>query len=235
MGMTLLKTKTESTLLASYRLISFDKIPSTQTYAHELIASKRAADKTVILAEAQSAGRGRYRRQWVSHHGNLYASFIFNIEERDPKLSYAVAVAVADAMISFGISPNIKWPNDILIDGKKVCGILIEYAKDFVIIGIGVNIKSNPTIAKYETTKLANYADVGRDEFLTRLMKSLDTWIGRDFSDVQKRWMNLALGLNKTIQYRGHLAELIGINAEGALVLRIGSEYMMTYGDEISM
>lgn len=220
----------------AYKLISFDKIPSTQLYAHELIAKNQATNKLVIMAEAQSAGRGRYRREWVSHHGNLYASFIYKSEERDPKLSYAVAVAVAETLISFGIEPNIKWPNDILIDGKKVSGILIEYAKDYVIVGIGINIKSNPTVQKYETTKLNKYnKKITRDDLLSALMKSLDFWMKRNFADVRVRWTELAAGLNKTILYRGKRAELIGLNEDGALVLRDGAEYILTYGDEISL
>ena len=117
--------------MGAYKLISFDKISSTQDYAHDLIAQKTATDKTVITALAQSAGRGRYRRTWVSHHGNLYASFIYKITERDPRLSYAVAVAIAETLISFGLNPQIKWPNDVLIDGKKISGVLIEYSQNF--------------------------------------------------------------------------------------------------------
>jgi BirA family biotin operon repressor/biotin-[acetyl-CoA-carboxylase] ligase len=221
--------------LANYRLISFDKIPSTQLYAHELVASARAADKTVVLADAQSAGRGRYRRAWVSRRGNLYASFIYAVEERDPRLSYSVAVAIAETLLSFGVDPRIKWPNDILINGKKVSGVLIEYARDFVIIGIGVNIKSCPAVPEYETARLSDSANVGRDELLGALMKNLDVWMKRDFGSVRKRWMDLATGLNKTIKRRGRPVELIGINEDGALVLRSGSEYIMAYGDEISM
>ncbi|MDR1337920.1 MAG: biotin--[acetyl-CoA-carboxylase] ligase [Rickettsiales bacterium] len=219
----------------TYKLISFDKIPSTQLYAHKLISQSCAADRTVVLADAQSAGRGRYRRAWVSHHGNLYASFIYSAEERDPKLSYAVAVAIAETLVSFNIEPTIKWPNDILIDGKKASGVLIEYAKNFVIIGIGINIKSNPTVPEYETAKLGDYADVSRDELLAALIKNLDIWLKRDFEIVRNRWTDLAAGLNKTIKHRGRLVELIGINENGALVLRKGSEYIMAYGDEISI
>jgi BirA family biotin operon repressor/biotin-[acetyl-CoA-carboxylase] ligase len=219
----------------SYKLISFDKIPSTQTYAHELIAGGTAFDHTAVLADAQSAGRGRYRRAWVSHHGNLYVSFIFASPERDPRLSYAVAVAMAETLIGFGTLPKIKWPNDILIDGKKMCGILIEYSRDFVIVGIGANIKTNPTVENYETTKLDNYANVSRDELLGALMRNLDIWMSCDFADVRERWMELAAGLNKTISFRGRRVELIGINDDGALVLRSGSEYIMTHGDEITL
>jgi len=218
--------------LANYKLLSFDKISSTQTYALNMVATGQARDHTVIMAEAQSAGRGRYRRTWISHHGNLYASFIYDAEERDPRLSYMIAVAIAETLIHFGMHPKIKWPNDILIDGKKVSGTLTEYAGRFVIIGIGINIKSNPTV---ETTKTDNYVKVDKSDILNKLMKNLDKWRNTDFPLVRARWMDLATGLNKIVKYRGEDVELIGINENGALVLRDGSRYLMAYGDEISM
>lgn len=221
--------------MAGYKLISFDKIPSTQTYALDLIARGAARGHTVVVAQAQSAGRGRYRRTWVSHHGNLYASFIFASENRDPRLAYVVAVAIAETMISFGVRPTIKWPNDILIDGAKVCGVLIEYAGAFVVIGIGINIKSNPTVPEYQTTKLERYADIERTDLLNRLMRNLDKWMRTDFATVRARWMELATALNKVVRYRGENVELIGINESGALVLRRGTQYLLAYGDEISM
>lgn len=221
--------------MAGYKLISFDKIPSTQTYALDLIARGAARGHTVVVAQAQSAGRGRYRRTWVSHHGNLYASFIFASENRDPRLAYVVAVAIAETMISFGVRPTIKWPNDILIDGAKVCGVLIEYAGAFVVVGIGINIKSNPTVPEYQTTKLERYADIERTDLLNRLMRNLDKWMRTDFATVRARWMELATALNKVVRYRGENVELIGINESGALVLRCGTQYLLAYGDEISM
>ncbi len=221
--------------MAGYKLISFDKIPSTQTYALDLIARGAARGHTVVVAQAQSAGRGRYRRTWVSHHGNLYASFIFASENRDPRLAYVVAVAIAETMISFGVRPTIKWPNDILIDGAKVCGVLIEYAGAFVVVGIGINIKSNPTVPEYQTTKLERYADIERTDLLNRLMRNLDKWMRTDFATVRARWMELATALNKVVRYRGENVELIGINESGALVLRRGTQYLLAYGDEISM
>ena len=224
----------------NYKLYSFDKIPSTQTYAHELIAGGNADDRMIILAAAQSAGRGRYRRKWISHHGNLYASFVYKSDGRAPTLSYAVAVAVAETLASFGIRPRIKWPNDILVDGKKISGILIEYSKNFVIIGIGVNIKSNPTVSDYETTKTDNYKKkITRDDFLEVLIEKMDLWLGRirrgNFESVRAKWMGYATGLGAEIMYQGRPAVLCEINAEGALVLRRGSEYMLVHGDEISM
>lgn len=200
-----------------------------------MVATGQARDHTVIMAEAQSAGRGRYRRTWISHHGNLYASFIYDAEERDPRLSYMIAVAIAETLIHFGMHPKIKWPNDILIDEKKVSGTLTEYAGRFVIIGIGINIKSNPTVDKYQTTKTDNYVKVDKSDILNKLIKNLDKWRNTDFPLVRARWMDLATGLNKIVKYRGEDVELIGINENGALVLRDGSRYLMAYGDEISM
>ncbi|MBQ0013564.1 MAG: biotin--[acetyl-CoA-carboxylase] ligase [Proteobacteria bacterium] len=221
--------------MATYKLISVGKIPSTQSYAHDLIARGNAGNNTVIIADAQTAGRGRFRRTWVSHHGNLYASFIYTCDERDARLAYSVAIAVAETLIAFGIYPNIKWPNDILVDAKKIAGILIEYYSRFVVVGIGINIDDSPTVPEYKTTKMADFVTVSREDVLNKLMKNMTKWINAGFSSVRTRWMDMAIGLNKTIKYQGSPAELIGINENGALVLRRESKYFLVYGDEIVM
>ena len=219
--------------MAGYKVLSFDKISSTQTYAHEYVANGTATDHMIVCAAAQFAGRGRYRRKWVSHHGNLYASFIFRIIERDPRLSYAIAVAIADTLSALGIGPQIKWPNDILIDGKKIAGVLIEYVGKFVIIGIGINVHTNPTVDEYKTTKLDNYANIELPELLSRLARNIDKCMNADFDSVRRRWMDMAIGLNKLVKYRGEMVELIGINDTGSLVVRSGPEYFLVHGDEI--
>ena len=221
--------------LAGYKVVSFDKISSTQSYAHDMIAQGIASDHMAIVAAAQYAGRGRYRRKWVSHHGNLYVSFIFNSPERDPRLSYAVAVAVAETIISYGVNPQIKWPNDILVNNAKISGVLIEYVGRFVIIGIGINVHTNPTVPEYKTTRLDEYTDVDVTDVMSRLVKNLDKFIKADFDVVRKRWMALAAGLNKLVKYRGEMVELIGVNDNGALVVRRGPEYLLVHGDEILM
>ena len=228
-----LKTAMGCTVLAGYKLISLEKIPSTQDYALELISGGRASDKTAIVAAAQSAGRGRLRRTWVSHHGNLYVRFIFASPERDARLSYSVAVAVAETIASFGVRPTIKWPNDILVDNKKISGTLIEYSGDFVVVGIGININSNPTVDRYKTTRLENYSQIPMMELLNRLMRNLDKWRRADFRAVRARWTELAACLDRPVKYRGEMADLVGINENGALILRRGSRYLLVYGDEI--
>lgn len=228
--------KMEFIKLANYKLISFDKIPSTQQYAHEMISAGRATDHTAILAAAQSAGRGRYRRTWVSHHGNLYVSFIFNRAGYDGRLAYMVGIATAMAIASYGIDARIKWPNDILIDNKKASGILIEYSGEFVIIGIGVNITTCPTVnATYKTTRLNDYANVERIDLLGRIMNQLDEWMSTDFSIVQKKWNELSIAINRKIMWRGNEYKMIGIDGNGALVLTHNDETVHVWGDEIEV
>ena len=220
----------------NYKLISFEKIPSTQDYAHDLIAKKLAENKTIVVAQSQTSGRGRYKRKWVSHSGNLYASFIYKISDRDPKLSYAIGVAIAETLISFGIEPRIKWPNDVLVDGKKISGTLIEYSQNFVIVGIGINIKTCPKLDEYKTEKMHSFnKNISVNDVLSVLIKKIDKWRRANFESVRERWLDLAMCLNKTVKYQGKPAVLIGLNNDGALILRSGSKYFLTYGDEINI
>ncbi len=223
------------TFLGGYKLISMGRIPSTQTCAHDLIAAGRGDDGTVIMADTQTAGHGRHARQWVSEAGNLYVSFIFDVVRRDSRLAYAMAVAVADTIAAWGISPQIKWPNDILIDGAKVCGILIEYVENKVIVGIGVNIRSAPVVRKYPTTWLGRYADVKRGPVLARLMERIEFWCHAEFADVRRAWMERAVGINKTILYHDTPYQMIGLDENGALILRQGNQEIKVYGDEINI
>lgn len=219
--------------LAGYKLLSFDKIPSTQDYALDLIARGVVCDCTAVLASAQTMGRGRYRRKWVSHHGNLYISLIYLSPERNPHLSYSVAVAVAETIASFGLHPTIKWPNDILVDNKKISGILIEYSSDYVVVGIGINVNSNPKVDAYKTTKMDVYSEIPMNELLNRLLRNIDYWRTADFRSVRSRWMEMGACINRPVKYQGQPAVLVGINENGALVLRRDTKYMLVYGDEI--
>ena len=227
------KTTMENIKLAAYKLISLDKIPSTQFWAHDLIAKKSATDKTIITATAQTTGHGRYGRNWVSHSGNLYASFIFKITKRNPKLSYAMGVAVAETLIHFGLNPKIKWPNDILIDDKKISGILIEYNQNFVVIGIGINIKSAPTVKEYHTAKMDDYVKTSVVDVLNVLIKKIDFWRNANFDDVRKRWIELAFGIDKKIKYHNKKFDFVGLSDDGALILRDDKNDVFIYGDEI--
>ncbi len=118
--------------------IRLDLIDSTNTYAKEHAASFPKDRITCVTAEEQSAGRGRYKRKWVSPRGvNIYATFYFRLPAKTIHLGclgHVIALSLAACLIQKGFKPKIKWPNDLLVSGKKISGVLCEtqFVKDSV-------------------------------------------------------------------------------------------------------
>ena len=181
---------------------------------------------TVVMAETQTAGRGRYGRTWQSPKGNLYMSLVLpDMGKNTPYIAFLTAVAVADSLPDFNVS--LKWPNDVLLDGKKLAGILVEKVGDKVIVGIGMNIVSNPTEnVLYPTASLE-----GRLRPMTvakRILLQYNTLLElldkKGFKAIRARWLSCAKGLGQAMSV--HLADsevqgiFKGISATGALLLK---------------
>ena len=197
----------------------FESIDSTNVYAARL-AREGVAEGTVVIADAQTGGKGRLGRNWVSPPGvNLYLSTILRPDKPAsfaPQLSLLAAVAVAEAISQqTELAPSIKWPNDVLVAGKKVCGILTEMQaqrKDLqqpqaVVVGIGVNVNA-PLSAfpeelhdKATSLRLMSGEPIDRVAFtaclLTHLEKLYILWLEEGFPVVKSAW-------------EGHAAELLG-------------------------
>ena len=153
-------------LPAGFRLYRFGSVASTNDAARRL-AEQDAPDRTVVLAEAQTAGRGRYSRQWASPRGNLYVSYILRpalLPRHAAQIGYVAAVAVHETVAALTGKPSAiacKWPNDVLVDGEKIAGILPESsigaggALDWIVLGIGINIVSAPADTVRPATSLA--------------------------------------------------------------------------------
>ena len=103
----------------------FREVGSTQDEARRLLGSGDARPGHVVVADEQRAGRGRFGRDWLSPTGGLYATFLL---EGDPAIAVASGVAVAQALTRLGVDARLKWPNDVLVEGRKLGGILIETA-----------------------------------------------------------------------------------------------------------
>jgi BirA family biotin operon repressor/biotin-[acetyl-CoA-carboxylase] ligase len=171
----------------------FPTVTSTNDVAKEL-ATKGAREGTVVIAETQSRGRGRLGRKWVSPKGGLWFSIILR-PEMNPKdalkltlMASAVVAKVIKDM--FKLKTEIKHPNDVVINGKKVCGILTEIRTkgdmlDFVVIGIGINANINlDSFPKYLRKSLTSLKeelkeDVDRERFLHTLLEELEEWYKR--------------------------------------------------------
>ncbi|MDR0734184.1 MAG: biotin--[acetyl-CoA-carboxylase] ligase [Elusimicrobiota bacterium] len=127
-------------------IIEFDALASTNTYAKENIDKLGHFD--IVLAAVQTAGRGRRGRTWLSREGGLYFSVVLKPHKAQPAFTHAMALSVCDTLKAYGAPVYIKWPNDVLARGKKLCGILSEavFENNFlkgIIIGAGINVAQN--------------------------------------------------------------------------------------------
>ena len=162
----------------------YDSVNSTQDIARENLKPY-----TLIQAKAQSAGKGRHGRGWVSQKGNLFFSFVFNpdcapSEYGQVALKTGLALGKAIEEIS-GKKAMLKWPNDILMEGQKCAGILIETEKNNLIIGIGVNTQMAPSGA---CALSINDNNALRDAFCAHF----DKLIPMNFLDVRQQWLSMA-------------------------------------------
>ena len=225
----------------------FDAIDSTNTYAMQL-AREGAAEGTVVVADAQSGGKGRLGRTWVSPAGvNLYCSTILRPSvpaALAPQMNLVAAVAVAEAIVEVcGITPTIKWPNDVLLKGKKVCGILSEMQTGqaradtlkAIIVGIGVNLNTQRDAFPEELREKASSLllitgePVERGVFaaslLTHLEQSYLLWVQEGFTVLRSAWERYASDLiGKQIAVaapEGALSgTVLGLDTDGALLVR---------------
>jgi BirA family transcriptional regulator, biotin operon repressor / biotin---[acetyl-CoA-carboxylase] ligase len=183
----------DSSLPDGWRLEVLEEAGSTND---ELRSRGDEARGLVVLAERQTAGRGRRGAAWVSAPGeSLTFSVLLRPTEGKalwPRLSLAAGLAVAEALGRFGVEAQIKWPNDVLVGGKKICGILVEAAADFVIVGIGLNVGTREFPEGLDATSMCLElgAEVQRAEVLSQVLRSLNGWsgeIGAGFPDLLER------------------------------------------------
>ena len=215
-----------------WEIKQFNSLESTNTTA------RGCAPGTVVMAETQTAGRGRYGRVWQSPAGNLYASFVFERNKQyDMYMSFLTGLALAESLPEFNV--RLKWPNDVLLDGKKVAGILLETTEDKIIVGIGVNLISNPDKNMlYPTANLGGrLSAIGLVKRLIiqydALMEVLKT---KGFKKIRARWLDLAVGYKETISVHLPNEEVIGvfqdISDEGTLILKTkDGKRQITAGD----
>ena len=228
----------------------FDAIDSTNTYAMQL-AREGASEGTVVVADAQSGGKGRLGRTWVSPAGvNLYCSTILRPAVPAafaPQMNLVAAVAVAEAIVEVcGITPTIKWPNDVLVKGKKICGILSEMQTSqtghthtdtlkAIVVGIGVNLNAQRDAFPEELREKASSLllltgeSVERSIFAARLLTHLEQfyllWLQEGFVVLRSAWERYASDLiGKQIAVAASEGTMsgtvLGLDTDGALLIR---------------
>ena len=212
-----------------WNIKKYNEVTSTNDVAKSL--AEADCRKTVIVAEHQTAGRGRRGNSWISQKGNLFFSQVFNHKSNISELVFVSSLSLLETIKSFYPSLNIsiKWPNDILINDKKTAGILIEKAdNDMVIIGIGVNIYQSPKIEQvsYPTACIDETGGLDKDDFLLKYLSIFDNNYAismKDFNIIRENWLKNVTRLNQKIKVKrkDKIDEGIfkGIDEQGLLLL----------------
>ncbi len=236
-----------------YDLRAFDVLDSTNAECRRL-AAEGARGNIWVAAAAQSAGRGRRGRAWQSPKGNLFASLLYAIDcdlATASQLSFVSALAVRDTVADImqsGTRVSCKWPNDILVEDRKISGILLESTGEggarpgHVIIGIGVNVNSHPAGTPFPATSLK--AELGREIETAAVMQGLaqsmahwvTCWRDHGFPLIRRAWKETARGLGDEIIVRLPKEDLRGrfvdLDDRGALILEFdGERRHITAGD----
>jgi BirA family biotin operon repressor/biotin-[acetyl-CoA-carboxylase] ligase len=229
-------------------VVRVGRVDSTQAVAFAL-AAQGAADRTVVVAESQAAGRGRRGHVWLDEPGaSLLCSVILRPRlepARLPLLSLGAAVAVAEALAEVtGLTPRLKWPNDVLVAGRKIAGILLESrlgAAPLVVLGIGVNLAQRRFPADLEaratSVVLAGGRPVDGDTLLGPLLEAFDRQrdgLERGVLDQTLAcWRALADTLGRTVSVDGVRGVAIDVDDDGALVVAEGDRRHRVVAGEI--
>ena len=229
-------------LRGPFRVYIYKTLPSTNTFLMQHHAE--FPDYSVIWALEQTAGRGRFQRTWVSAPGrDLSFSILLPLGDMQadlrqtglPNFPQALALAVCRMLQKQGLTPSLKWPNDVLLEGRKVCGILCEVAQrlpaNAVVAGVGVNLNSSAedlSAAGKPATSMAQVAGRAYDLqtvmecFLGELHEVLAVFFRQGFPGIYDAMRDLFTGLDRTFCLQtatgGHIGRIAGINRDGTLL-----------------
>lgn len=232
------------------------KVGSTNEWAKEL-AEKGAAEGTVTLAQVQTAGRGRLGREWISPRGGLWFSIILRPNQKAQqaaKLVFVASLAVAEVLHQkYGLRTKTKWPNDVLVNGRKICGILAEMNTkgeyvNHVILGVGLNanFSVNDSLPdQLKTEAISIETELGKKIRLENLLEALlekmeavyYSFLETGFRPVLERWKLYAEFLGKRIVANEEHQSLKGVasdvDVDGALIMKLenGATRRILVGD----
>ena len=217
-------------------LLFYESVGSTNEEAKRLAVSG-VDSGTVVWAREQLSGKGRHGRTWSSPPGNLYASIVQRPScklSEGPQIGFVTSVSLIESIQSLtGINATLKWPNDLLINEKKVAGILLEsFASendklDWIIIGVGVNIMNCPSDIKNTTCLYAEGGKVSVETllqgFLVNLYTKISEWDEHGFERVRNQWMMYAPIQGSRVRVRLPIGEVTGkycgLDSSGNLII----------------
>ena len=220
-----------------WNIITLDEVDSTNEYARRIAPT--APEGTVVVAKRQTAGRGRKGRRWASPEGGLWMTVILKPKsgpEHVTKLVFVGALAVVDTLNEYGIRGALKWPNDVLVDGKKIAGILSECRLNhFALLGIGLNV-NNEIPDELRESAVSMKEVLGRaidlEEVLNRVLRNLSRWYGLFRNGRHGEILKAVKGSSAVLGKRVRIIEDGEIIAEGIAVDIDNSGALILKGEE---
>lgn len=244
-------------LVPGHTVRFYETLDSTNEEGLRLIRKGQGQDGLWIVAETQTKGRGRLGRAWVSEKGNLFATHLIRLKipmNHASELSFVAALAVFHAIndvLKGRVTLSFKWPNDVLLDRKKVAGILVESEsgpENWVVIGFGINIENVPKNVSWPATFLQEKINkkINKNILLEKLSKAwgtalLNLYQENGFAMTRKLWLMSAEGLGQHMRVRVGDEELCGVfeglGARGELVLKLpnGAKKAIISGEILEM
>jgi len=228
---------------SAYTLIKLDCVDSTNAEAKRqaILGEVAAPDGTLVWAKEQTEGRGRRMRTWFSPPGNLYCSLVLRPDitlKRAAEFSFIAALAMFDTLGSIGEAGHqvhLKWPNDILLNQRKVAGLLLETESkdgkipDWIILGFGLNIAVFPSDSEFPATSLQAEGWVvteidALEYFCRHFLKWTNIWLANGFPPIRKNWLWHTYGKGEEIEVHLEKKVLKGVfedlDENGALIIK---------------
>ena len=235
-----------------YQIHRIDSVSSTNDLASEM-ARNGAPEGTVVIAKEQTSGRGRHGRTWLSPEGGLYLSVILRPETPSNQvwqIGFVASLSSAEAITKLtNIPANVKWPNDVLIHGRKICGILIEAANrtsniQQVIVGIGINVEARPLSDEIADKATSICAESGRnltafdieETLLQILSRRYEEYLTTGFLPILNVWNLLDCTAGREIEAHTPTRTIRGtalkVDSDGNLLVDADGEIIkITVGD----
>lgn len=239
-----------------FQLLILDEVDSTNSEAKRIAAAEKSPSSLVVWSHSQTEGRGRHGRKWESLQGNLFISIMLprtGMLKYMAQLSFVASLSVSNAISylaeKYNISLDIehKWPNDVLVNKKKISGILIESGglnNEYIVVGIGVNVKEFPSFLSKTTTSLKDnglYFTEPHEVLccvMTFFEKHYREWLVNDFLKIRDEWIKKASQLNDIITVATSHSRISGkfvdIDFSGAIRLQVASgEILSVHAGEV--
>ena len=242
-----------NTKIIGHKILFLEEIDSTNNKAKQIAFESQDGD--VVVSETQHSGRGRRGREWHSPKGGIYISFILkpNISpERAPQITLLSSVALVETLNSMKSKMNakIKWPNDILISGRKISGILTELSSDmekinYVVVGIGINLNTDleDLPEKAASLKVEMGQEISVKLFLKSFFEHYDTvyqeYLDNGIDQIIEKWKKNSDTLGKNVKIIGINETYDGlakdIDENGALILKTKDKEIKVYSGDVSL